>query len=110
MDIVMIVKTEESYRKCEQKRSRKTLSQKKKKKKILKIFFYSYQSLPCQHFDHDCTVLPLFVCPLLTLILLWKFLIWVFGKGIALDKVLFSTNKYLYFSYFSTKTYVVGTH
>ena len=30
--------------------------------------------------------------------------------GIALDKVLFSTEKYLYFSYFSTKTYVVGTH
>ena len=31
-------------------------------------------------------------------------------KGIALDKTLFSTKKYLYFSYFSTKTYVVGTH
>ena len=29
---------------------------------------------------------------------------------IALDKVLFSTKKYLYFSYFLTKTYVVGTH
>ena len=29
---------------------------------------------------------------------------------IALDKALFSTKKYLYFSYFSTKTYVVGTH
>ena len=29
---------------------------------------------------------------------------------IALDKVLFSTQKYWYFSYFSTKTYVVGTH
>ena len=30
---------------------------------------------------------------------------------IALDKVLFSTNKnYLYFSYCSIKTYVVGTH
>ena len=26
---------------------------------------------------------------------------------IALDKALFSTKKYLYFSYFSTKTYVV---
>ena len=29
---------------------------------------------------------------------------------IALDKALFSTKKYLYFSYFSTKTYVEGTH
>ena len=29
---------------------------------------------------------------------------------IALDTALFSTKKYLYFSYFSTKTYVVGTH
>ena len=29
---------------------------------------------------------------------------------IAHDKALFSTKKYLYFSYFSTKTYVVGTH
>ena len=29
---------------------------------------------------------------------------------IALDKALFSTRKYLCFSYFSTKTYVVGTH
>ena len=29
---------------------------------------------------------------------------------IVLDKALFSTKKYLYFSYFSTKTYVVGTH
>ena len=29
---------------------------------------------------------------------------------IALDKELFSTKKYLYFSYFTTKTYVVGTH
>ena len=29
---------------------------------------------------------------------------------IALDKVLFSTKKYLYFSYYSTKIYVVGTH
>ena len=28
----------------------------------------------------------------------------------ALDKALFSIKKYLYFSYFSTKTYVVGTH
>ena len=28
---------------------------------------------------------------------------------IALDKLFFSTFKYLYFSYFSTKTYVVGT-
>ena len=28
----------------------------------------------------------------------------------ALDKVLFSTKRYLYFSYFLTKTYVVGTH
>ena len=32
------------------------------------------------------------------------------SKLIALDKALFSTKKYLYFSYFSTKTYVVGTH
>ena len=30
--------------------------------------------------------------------------------NIALDKVLFSTKKYLYFSYFLTKTYVVGTY
>ena len=29
---------------------------------------------------------------------------------IALDKALLSIKKYLYFSYFSTKTYVVGTH
>ena len=29
---------------------------------------------------------------------------------IAFDKVLFSTKKYLHFSYFSTKTYVVGAH
>ena len=29
---------------------------------------------------------------------------------IALDKALFSTKKYLYFSYFLKKTYVVGTH
>ena len=29
---------------------------------------------------------------------------------IALDKALFSTKMYLYFSYFSMKTYVVGTH
>ena len=28
---------------------------------------------------------------------------------IALGKVLFSTQKYLYFSYFLVKTYVVGT-
>ena len=28
----------------------------------------------------------------------------------ALDKALISNKKYLYFSYFSTKTYVVGTH
>ena len=28
----------------------------------------------------------------------------------VLDKALFSTKKYLYFSYFSIKTYVVGTH
>ena len=33
-----------------------------------------------------------------------------FHRTIALDKVLFSTKKYLYFSYFSTKIYVVGTH
>ena len=31
-------------------------------------------------------------------------------KFIALDKALFSTKTYLYFSYFSTKTYVVDTH
>ena len=33
-------------------------------------------------------------------------------SSIALDKALFffSTKKYLYFSYFSMKTYVVGTH
>ena len=30
--------------------------------------------------------------------------------GIALDKMLFLIQKYYYFSYFSTKTYVVGTH
>ena len=29
---------------------------------------------------------------------------------IALVKALFSIQKYWYFSYFSTKTYVVGTH
>ena len=29
---------------------------------------------------------------------------------IALDGSFFSTKKYLYFSYFLTKTYVVGTH
>ena len=29
---------------------------------------------------------------------------------IILDNALFSTKKYLYFSYFTTKTYVVGTH
>ena len=33
-----------------------------------------------------------------------------YTDGIALGKVLFSTEKYLYFSYFSTTTYVVGTH
>ena len=32
------------------------------------------------------------------------------GINIALVKVLFSIQKYSYFSYFSTKTYVVGTH
>ena len=31
-------------------------------------------------------------------------------KSIALVKALFSIQKYWYFSYFSTKTYVVGTH
>ena len=31
-------------------------------------------------------------------------------NNIALDKVLFSTKNYLYFSSFLTKTYVVGTH
>ena len=30
--------------------------------------------------------------------------------GISLDKVLFSAEKYLYFSYFLMKTYVVGTY
>ena len=34
----------------------------------------------------------------------------VLSISIALCKALFSTKKYLYFSYFSTKTYVVGTH
>ena len=29
---------------------------------------------------------------------------------IALENMLFSIQKYLYFSYFSTKTYVMGTH
>ena len=29
---------------------------------------------------------------------------------IALDKTHFSTNKYLYFSYFLTETYVMDTH
>ena len=33
----------------------------------------------------------------------------IFGY-IALDKALFSSKRYLYFSYFSMKTYVVGTH
>ena len=33
-----------------------------------------------------------------------------FGQFTPLDKALFSTKKYLYFSYFSTKTYDVGTH
>ena len=32
------------------------------------------------------------------------------GSYIALDKTLFSTKKYLYFSYTPTKTYVEGTH
>ena len=31
-------------------------------------------------------------------------------SSIALVKVLFSIQKYCYFSYFSMKTYVVGTH
>ena len=31
-------------------------------------------------------------------------------KGIATDKALFSSEKCWYFSYFSTKAYVVGTH
>ena len=31
-------------------------------------------------------------------------------QNIALDKALSSNKKYLYFPYFSTKTYVVGTH
>ena len=35
---------------------------------------------------------------------------WLYVLYIALDKGLFTTKKYLYFSYFSTKTYVVGTH
>ena len=30
--------------------------------------------------------------------------------SIDLDKALFPTKKYLYFSYFFLKTYVVGTH
>ena len=38
------------------------------------------------------------------------FFFFFFYPGIALDKVLFSTEKYLYFSYFSMKTYVMGTH
>ena len=41
---------------------------------------------------------------------LWIYMYNEKKKTIALDKVLFSTKKYLYFSYFSTKTYVVGTH
>ena len=32
------------------------------------------------------------------------------SKHQSSDKALFSAKKYLYFSYFSTKTYVVGTH
>ena len=32
------------------------------------------------------------------------------GYAIALDKMLISVQKYWYFSYFSMKTYVVGTH
>ena len=40
------------------------------------------------------------------LMTMWHFI----AQSIALDKALFSTEKYLYFSYFSTKTYVVGTH
>ena len=39
-----------------------------------------------------------------------KLLAYLTDIHIALDKVLFSTKKCLYFSYFSTKTYVVGTH
>ena len=34
---------------------------------------------------------------------------WI-SKDIALLKALFSVQKYWYFSYFSTKTYIVGTH
>ena len=36
--------------------------------------------------------------------------VWVGGWAITLVKVLFSIQKYWYFSYFSTKAYVVGTH
>ena len=34
----------------------------------------------------------------------------IFTRAIALDKALFSTKNYLYFSYFLTKTYVVSTY
>ena len=43
-------------------------------------------------------------------ILLNAFIFTTAGVSIALDKALFATKKYLYFSYFSTETYVVGTH
>ena len=36
--------------------------------------------------------------------------IWSFIPIIALDKMLFSNQKYWFFSFLSTKTYVVGTH
>ena len=43
----------------------------------------------------------------------WKYISFsqnIPAVSIALDKALFSTKNYLYFSYFMTKTYVVGTH
>ena len=42
--------------------------------------------------------------------LMQAFIIATANIHVALDKALFSSKKYLYFSYFSTKTYVVGTH
>ena len=37
-------------------------------------------------------------------------LLFYVDDSIALDKMLFSIQKYWYFSFFSTKTYVLGTH
>ena len=38
------------------------------------------------------------------------FLVLLKNMFIALDKVLFSTKEYQYFSYYWMKTYVMGTH